>query len=104
MSSPRPQNPINKAVNATFDPSHLYAKPSTSAKHRNHSPQTPPQIPRDAPSTSFASCAQRSLPKISNFKNSALSSSQESNNSHSDHSGGSGATLPLDESIDYADA
>lgn len=113
-SSQRPQNSIILNTHPNFDPSHLYAKPSTSAKHRNNNNNNniaqqqqhlPSSIPRDDPvaSTSYAS-DKFQLPKISSFKNSAHSSSQESNNSHSDYSGGSGVTLPLDEPIEYADA
>lgn len=99
ISSPRPQNPINK----NFDPSHLYAKPSKSASRSNQGNCQP------EPSTSSSfTTANHNLPKISNlggmFKNSTHSASQESNNSHSDHSGASGVTLPLDEPIEYADA
>lgn len=90
-----------KPVNVNFDPSHLYAQPSTSAKHRKN--QTSDTTV--TPNTSFSN-ENRILPKISDlgetFKNSVHSTSIESNNSHSDHSGASGITLPLD--IEYVDA
>lgn len=101
ISSPRP---VANSISKDFDPSHLYALPSKSAVRST--PTTSLQKPAEASTSSaFLHNRNNNLPKISclgeKFKNSAHSSSQESNNSHSDHSG---ATLPLDEPIEYADA
>lgn len=103
-----------------------YAKPSKIHKNLNGKPAStstiipPPAIPSTSaiPPASSAPLTVTNLlnssdikpivPKISelgdNFKTSVHSTSSSQEETHSDHSGGSGATITLDEAIDFVDA